>query len=120
MEDRKNLFLVRLQETLDRRGVRRPWLARETGIPLSTINTWFSYRRYPRLHEAAQIAEALEVNLDWLVTGRGTHSDFPDETRRRIVVYLNDMSPRKADLALLYCEFLDGLDEDALPGSGRN
>lgn len=116
MTDHKNLFLVRLQETLDRKGVRRPWLAREAGIPLSTINTWFSYGRYPRLHEAAQIAEVLEVNLDWLVTGRGTHAGFPDEIRRRIVSHLHEMSSKQAALTLLYCEFLRERGEDALPG----
>ncbi|MFP4483974.1 MAG: helix-turn-helix domain-containing protein [Spirochaetaceae bacterium] len=117
MSEPKNLFLVRLQQTLERKGVRRPWLAKETGIPLSTINTWFSYRRSPRLDEAAQIAEALEVNLDWLVTGRGTHSDFPDETRRTIVARLHDMSEGKARLTLLFCEFLETVQEDTLPDS---
>ena len=119
MSEPKNLFLVRLQDALERKGVRRPWLAKETGIPLSTINTWFSYRRYPRLDEAARIAETLEVNLDWLVTGRGTHSDFPDETRRIIVAELHDMSDGKARLTLLFCKFINSVQEDTLPHGDR-
>lgn len=49
----------------------RGWLARETGLPDSTIGD--AIKRGPaRTEVAAKIASALRVSLDWLVTGAGS------------------------------------------------
>lgn len=48
---------------------KRPWLSEKTGIPISTINTWFKTNRVPRVDHAYAIARALNTTVEYLLTG---------------------------------------------------
>ena len=87
-----NTFLRMVDELLHEKGRKRPWLAQETGINLSTINTWFASDRPPRADVAFKIAQALEVPLEVLLTGERTPvARYSDEMLNGIVTYLEDM-----------------------------
>jgi len=72
-------FWGRVKYVLDRKNATRPWLAQATGISLHTLNGWVNKQRDPRIDEAEKIARALEVSIDYLVTGRVIDTiDDPD------------------------------------------
>ncbi len=62
---------VRLQQALRRRGVRKLYaLAVEIGIDQSAISRW--RKGLPiSLRNAVALCRALDISLDWLMTGRG-------------------------------------------------
>lgn len=53
----------RIAESLGERDL--TWLARETGIPLSTLSDYGRGKK-PRVDKAIAIARALSVNVEWL------------------------------------------------------
>lgn len=57
-------FLSRLDSALHKIERKRPWLSRQTGIPLSTINSWFARNRYPRADHVYKIAKALSTTVE--------------------------------------------------------
>lgn len=64
-----NRFLIGVEDALHAIRRKRPWLAEQTGIPISTINGWFSEDRQPRIEIAVRIAQALDTTVEYLVTG---------------------------------------------------
>ena len=62
-------FLRNLEQILLERDQKRPWLSHSTGIPLSTINNWFSNNRIPRADQACLVARALGTSVETLVLG---------------------------------------------------
>ena len=64
-----NPFLKRLNDLLLELEHNRVWLHRRTNIKLSTINSWFSNNRYPRVDHAHRIAKELNVTVEYLMTG---------------------------------------------------
>ena len=65
-----NLFLQNLAALLAEKGKNRSWLAKVSGINLSTFHGWYENNRQPRLEDALRIAKALSVSLDFLATGK--------------------------------------------------
>jgi len=55
--------------TLFTRTRKRPWLADEIGVSISTVNTWFTQDRAPKVDVAVRIARALRSTVEYLVTG---------------------------------------------------
>ena len=64
-----NTFLKTVTEELRRRGQPRTWLAYQSGITVSTINTWYHKDTWPRVDDAYKIAQGLGVSVDYLVSG---------------------------------------------------
>ena len=62
-------FLENLEKVLFSIRRKRPWLADEIGISVSTINSWFSKNKLPLLDNAYKVAKVLNVSLDFLMTG---------------------------------------------------
>lgn len=54
---------VRLQNTT------QEWIATKAGVNVATLRSWIARRRLPRVDEAYALAQALEVSLEWLLTG---------------------------------------------------
>lgn len=72
-------FLERVTYVLGKKSATRPWLAKESGVSLDTINGWYNKGRLPKLNDAIRIAEALQVSVDYLATGRVVETvDDPD------------------------------------------
>lgn len=67
--DRSDVFRQRLQQAMDRAGLSRSALARQTGVDRSTVGQLLSGEapRLPNAQLAADAAEALGVSADWLL-----------------------------------------------------
>ncbi len=59
-------------EKLYSKDLTRTWLAKETGITLSTLSGWKQKDRLPPVDRAARIARALGVSVEYLVFGEET------------------------------------------------
>jgi transcriptional regulator with XRE-family HTH domain len=84
-------FLARVDECLMKKGKKRPWLAKEANIGLSTINSWFSKDRLPRVDDAFRVASALGVPLHYLITGQRSREASTNPAVRRIVRLLEPL-----------------------------
>jgi len=93
-----NNFLTHIDEILFQLGRRRPWLSQTTGIPISTINNWFSKDRYPYVDYAQRIADALEVPLDYLTTGKlpEVQEEITDPIKQELIVHIKNMDHEEA------------------------
>lgn len=67
--DRSAIFRTRLMEAMEREGVSRSALARQSGVDRSTIGQLLKedFPRLPNAHLAADAATALGVSTDWLL-----------------------------------------------------
>jgi len=86
-----NIFLENVDELLKQKGKRRTWIATETGIALSTINSWFSKDILPRVDDALKVAQLLNVSLDYLITGKGMPAGN-DPALRNIINFLREQN----------------------------
>ena len=55
---------------------------------MSTINSWYSNNRLPRIDQAYEIARAFGVSLDYLVTGKEPEVKFDDPVKEEICGYI--------------------------------
>lgn len=67
--ERAEIFRQRLQQAMERAGISRSGLARETGVDRSTVGQLLSgdFARLPNAQLAADAAQALGVSADWLL-----------------------------------------------------
>lgn len=82
--DTENPVLDRIEALLFDRKRKRPWLAQEADLPISTVNGWWSNGRTPRTDELMRIAEALDVTVDFLLTGQVAEPVFPHAPAKQI------------------------------------
>ncbi len=76
----------RIDLLLKQQGRTRKSLCALTDIPNSTIGTWKSKNIMPPIDTIVRIADALNVSIDWLVTGKEFHYvnnqiDFNEEQK---------------------------------------
>jgi len=71
------------------------WLANETGIPINTIHGWITKGVIPPSDRGVIIASALNVTVEYLVTGRNPE---PDEC---VIKMKNSPATRRIVKALL-------------------
>ncbi|MCL2765003.1 MAG: helix-turn-helix domain containing protein [Treponema sp.] len=81
------------------------WLYRKTQIPKGTFSSWKNRNTIPRADEAFLIANALNVSVEYLLTG----ADQPLETSNKAVHELNATVP-----------FLDDYDMQTLLAAVRS
>ncbi|GHV80496.1 hypothetical protein AGMMS49944_22870 [Spirochaetia bacterium] len=75
-------FWETVKREVDRQKTSFEWLYRKTGIPKGTFSSWKNRTIIPRADEAYQIACALGVSVEYLLTGRdspGYSSNLPLE-----------------------------------------
>ena len=73
-------FWNRVDNQLEKRNAKRPWLAKATGLDLNTMQKRIQNGVLPRVDEAALIAKVLGVTIDYLQTGvANTTMDEPEE-----------------------------------------
>jgi transcriptional regulator with XRE-family HTH domain len=66
-----NFWQIVIDE-LEYQGKTRKWLAAEVGIDVSTIGTGLKRGSIPQVDVALKIATALDVGVEYLVTGKKT------------------------------------------------
>lgn len=93
-------FLERVDKLLTQKGVKRPWLSKQTNISLNTINGWFQNNRPPRVDYAHEVAKALDISLDYLMTGEEKFKDFGNPLIEEICEYM--VSLNEDELQRLY------------------
>jgi transcriptional regulator with XRE-family HTH domain len=62
-------FWKMVKKEVERQHTSFEWLYLKTGIPKGTFSSWKNRIIMPRAHEALRIAEALNVSIEYLLTG---------------------------------------------------
>jgi transcriptional regulator with XRE-family HTH domain len=106
-------FKKNLRNELDFQGIIVKELSVQTGIPVATLDCYLKTKAAePSAENAVKIARALEVSVEYLVTGKDPESERPrralSQEGRMIIRHLEKLSPeqRKAILAMI-CAFKD-------------
>ncbi|MDR1902143.1 MAG: helix-turn-helix domain containing protein [Treponema sp.] len=99
------LFWKIVKKEVERQKTSYGYLYRKTGIPKGTFSAWKSRKIMPRADEALAIAHALEVSLDYLLTGAEPKKRPSNPKIREIVerIGLLDERDLKAVSALVNC-----------------
>ena len=63
------LFWNKVKEELGYKGLSQKELAASTGISYNTLQSWMTKDRLPDASDAVKIAAALDVSVEFLVTG---------------------------------------------------
>lgn len=80
-------FWERVAEEVSRQGTTFRWLAERLDVNESTVSTWRARGTSPRAEEAARIALALGVSVEYLALGEG-----PQVVPVRLRDVLDDLS----------------------------
>ncbi|MDR0563056.1 MAG: helix-turn-helix domain-containing protein [Spirochaetaceae bacterium] len=114
-----NSFRENLRKELDYQGIIVKELSARTGIPVATLDCYLGTRAtMPSADAAVKIAQALEVSVEYLVTGeekdRRKSQKYPDRDVWEIICRLRNLSAQqcKALLGLLKA-FGDNIPADA-------
>jgi len=93
---------LEVDKRLASKGVRRPWLEKQTGIPLGRINNWANRGTLPRVDEGVKIAESLQTSAVTLLTGEELPGvpNLPPDLREVIAAYLQ--MPERERQAMKY------------------
>jgi transcriptional regulator with XRE-family HTH domain len=86
---KKETLADRLRELLEHRGLNQTHAAERAGIPLPTLNKWIHQgdkAANPSAENLVALKEALNVSIDWLLTGEGLREPFP--------LFVNDVLKR--------------------------
>ena len=67
-------FWIRVNDEIKARKISRKRFAELTGIPYNTFKSWLYYKRSVDVGTAFDIARALGVSLDYLITGHEAES----------------------------------------------
>jgi putative transcriptional regulator len=59
----KKLFMNRIKEILDKKGIKQIWLAEKLGKSYNMVNSYVQNRRQPSIEDLYKIAEILDVNV---------------------------------------------------------
>ena len=113
------VFLKIIDELLKERGEKRPWLSKQTGISLSTINTWYNEKGTPNLPKVLKVARALEVPLDQLATGKEPENKYSSPVIKEIVDFLeskNEEDLRSTFATLKMIEHLRSVHKKLMDG----
>ena len=78
-----------VKREVDRQHTSFEWLYRKTEIPKGTFSSWKNRNTIPRADEAFLIANALNVSVEYLLTG----VDQPTTTSNRSVQELTETVP---------------------------
>lgn len=91
-------FYKRVYQKLIEIDRKRSWLLEQTGTSPSTWSSWEKHGRFPAADRAVEIADALGVSVEFLVTGRETQFDL--RGANPLVVEINTRLQRMSDAQL--------------------
>lgn len=62
--------IERMKEIMNEKGIKQVELAKALGLSKTTINAWFNNNSDPKTDQLEQIADTLNVSVEYLVTGQ--------------------------------------------------
>lgn len=105
----------RIQKAMDLRGMKQVDLCERTGIGKSSISTYLSGEYEPKQRNLYKIAEALEINVGWLMGAAGVPMEGDEEPPRATpngdVMALRERLRRQPGVRLLL-DATDGATEE--------
>lgn len=100
-----------------------------TGIPPSTISEWKKNKTNPSSDKIMAICEALNVSMDWLLSGvdgagsreesREYYTVKKNTDMGRLIAYYNKLSPTYRERMMGYAEAYASLDKEGIDGVGK-
>ena len=70
----------RIQQKLDEKNLKQADIARATGKSSAAVTKWLRGENVPKTEALKQIAKLLNVDDEWLLTGKGSSSAMPHLT----------------------------------------
>lgn len=99
----------RIKEAMDNRGIKQAELARKTGISKGTISGYLSGRYIPRQNSIYLLAQALNVEIEWLMGFESPSIESRSYYYEKSCVLLRDLSDE--ELKKAYRTLLVALDK---------
>ena len=87
------IFWKLVKDLLKDRKITQTTFANSLEIGVRTFQDWVSSKRLPDLVSAKKIADALNVSLDYLLTGVKNEEQNKDEHISKIATYYNNIKP---------------------------
>jgi len=69
MGDNAGRFWENVKKEVKRQNTTQEWVAKKAGINFNTFQGWIAKGIFPRVNEAARIAAALRVSVEFLTAG---------------------------------------------------
>lgn len=82
-------IIERIKKIMTDNNIKQIELANALGIGKSTINAWFNNNSDPKADQIEQIAKALKVSIEYLITGEEHTQHYTLDERRLIEQYRN-------------------------------
>jgi transcriptional regulator with XRE-family HTH domain len=91
-----SVFWERIKRLIKKKNLNQPKLAEACGIPVRTLQGWIFRNVFPTVVDSYYIARALDVTVEYLVTGK-TRQEQKLEHRLKSVQTLLDQARAKLD-----------------------
>jgi transcriptional regulator with XRE-family HTH domain len=62
-------FWMRLKTEIKEKNTTQEWIAGKIGVPFGTFRKWLTRKTYPDIKQGVEIAELLNISVEYLVTG---------------------------------------------------
>lgn len=79
--------IERMKEIMNEKGIKQVELAKALGLSKTTINAWFNNNSDPKTDQLEQIADTLNVSVEYLVTGQERKDHLTGEEKKLIEQY---------------------------------
>ena len=80
MNDDAVIFWENVRKEIKAQNTTQEWVAKNSGISFNTFQGWISKGIFPRVNEAVRIAGALNISVEYLLTGSIHGNGKPIET----------------------------------------
>ena len=97
-------FWENVKSLIANQGRSRAWLSRQTGISDSSLRTYISENRMPRVNDAAKIAEIFSTTIDTLMDLGSESKTNLDPSMQTVINVFSAMMPAERYEALAKLE----------------
>ena len=104
-------ILAKIQEEKDRRGWSEYTLSKNSGIPQTTISTWYRNNLQPNLASIEKICVAFNMTLSQFFYGDSDNTVDLTEEQRRLLQTWNTLNEKQRSSLLQFLETIPGKDE---------
>lgn len=99
-------MLTRIKEKMNQLNLNKADLSRITSIPYSTIDNWFKRNSSPNSDVIEKLSTALNVSLEWLITGEEPEQEKLPEEKQKLLNYFDKCSQEGKERILEQAEFI--------------